>query len=96
MKVEAYLGQNLPKTIAVGEVTENLSELQWAVVKFARDADPNEPGEFVEAYTHYGPAVSAVNRQTTSKHYGVLCKIRPALTPADEDYGDDDPDGGSK
>ena len=78
MKVEAYLGQNLPETVAVGEVTENLSELQWAVVKFARDADPKELGEFVDAYTHYGPAVSSANRQTTHRHYGVLCRIRPA------------------
>lgn len=78
MKVEAYLGENKPETLAVGEVTENLQDLQFAVVRFARDADPAEPGEFVDAYTHYGPAVSATNRQTTHRHYGVLCLLRPA------------------
>lgn len=77
MKMEAYLGPNKTQTLATGEVTENLTELQYAVVKMTRDGDPNS-GEWVGAYTHYGPAVSAVNQNTTHKHYGVLCRVRPA------------------
>ena len=87
MKVQAYLGVNKPETLAEGEVETNLGELQFAVVKFGREQDPETLGQFVGAYTHYGPAVSAVNQHTTHKHYAVLCQLRPAPVPASAHVG---------